>query len=491
MLFNSLDFFIFFPVMTFVYFVLPAKIRWLWLLATSAYFYMNWNAKYIVLIGFSIAVTWAGSVITDYARKKELKSEKLISKLTLWTVLASNLAVLFLFKYYNFFVENVRAVTGISLPLLRFALPVGISFYTFQALGYSIDVYRGTIRPEKNPLRYALFVMFFPQLVAGPIERASNLLPQLQKPTYFNIDNLRKGLLIMGWGLFMKVVIADRISIFVDRAYAGYAEADGAILILATILLALQIYCDFASYSVIALGAAKVLGFDLMRNFNFPYSSKSMAEFWDRWHISLSKWFEDYIYRPFVWGAKNKKAATYTGFVLVFIISGFWHGAKWTYVLWGAIHAVFRVVGALTRKKRRKFYKNTGISKNEKLFNLGRMVTTFALVDFTYIFFRADSIEQAFGILKAMVFNTDISVLFTETLFNYGLDGKDLAVAFISLAVLWLIDILRTKFDVADKVLAMKLPGRWAVCLLLLFSMLIFGVYGPQYDAAPFIYFQF
>jgi len=493
MLFNSFDFLLFFPVTLFIYFVLPQKIRWIWLLVCSAYFYMCWKAKYILLIGFSIGITWIGSMIMDYCRNSDMpeEKEKRISRITLYTVLFLNLSILFVFKYYNFFIENITAVSGVQLPLLRFALPVGISFYTFQALGYSIDVYRGTIQVERNPFRYALFVMFFPQLVAGPIERASNLLPQLQKPTRFDIDNLQKGLLIMGWGMFMKIVIADRLSIFVDSVYNSSAQADGAILLFATVLFALQVYCDFASYSVIALGVAKTLGFTLMRNFNFPYSSKSLAEFWDRWHISLSKWFEDYIYQPFVWGAKDKQKATYWGFVLVFIVSGFWHGAKWTYVLWGIIHAVYRVVGALTRKKRRKLYKNIGLTKNEKLYNLGRMATTFVLVDFTYIFFRADTVTQAFGIIRSILFNSNFSVLFTDTLFTYGLDWQDMAVAAVSLAVLWIVDLLQSKYDLSDKILNANIVIKWTICIALTMGILIFGVYGPQYDATPFIYFQF
>ena len=493
MLFNSFDFLIFFPVLLLTYFILPRKIRWVWLLGCSAYFYMCWKAKYILLIGFSIGVTWLGSMIMDYCRNCGMpqQKEKRISKVTLNVVLFLNLSILFVFKYYNFFIENVSAVSGMRLPLLRFALPVGISFYTFQALGYSIDVYRGTIKAEKNPFRYALFVLFFPQLVAGPIERADNLLPQMQKPTYFDIDNLQKGLLIMGWGMFMKMVIADRLSIFVDSVYNGYAQADGAVLLLATVLFALQVYCDFASYSVIALGAAKTLGFNLMRNFNFPYCSKSLAEFWDRWHISLSKWFEDYIYQPFVWGAKNKQKATYWGFVVVFLVSGFWHGARWTYVLWGVIHAVYRVVGALTRKKRRKFYKRIGITKYDKMYNFGRMLTTFVLVDFTYIFFRSDTISQAFQIVNKMCFGTNLSVLFTDTLFKYGLDWQDMLIAVVSIVILWAVDMLQSKFDLADKVLNMNIFAKWTICLALVMSILIFGVYGPQYDATPFIYFQF
>lgn len=493
MLFNSFEFLIFLPITLLLYFVLPAKIRWIWLLGCSAYFYMCWNAKYIVLIGFSVGVTWLGSMVMDRCRRSGMaqEKEKKISKITLYTVLVLNLAVLFVFKYYNFFIENITAVTGITLPFLQVALPVGISFYIFQALGYSIDVYRSTIQVEKNPFRYALFVMFFPQLVAGPIERATNLLPQLQKPTYFNLDNLKKGLLIAGWGMFMKVVIADRLSIFVDHVYNNYTQADGSMLLLATVLFALQIYCDFASYSVIALGVAKALGFTLMRNFRFPYSAKSMADFWDRWHISLSKWFEDYIYTPFVWNSKNAQRAVYWGFVLVFVISGFWHGARWTYVIWGVIHAVYRVVGALTRKSRKKFYKKIGLSKHEKLLDAGRMITTFILVDITYIFFRADSLPQAAQVIRSIVSDSNFSVLFSETLFSYGLDWKDLLVAAVSLAVLWVVDLLQAKTDLADRVLALKLPLRWAVCLALIFSILIFGVYGPQYDATPFIYFQF
>ncbi len=492
MLFNTINFIIFFHIVVAVYFLTPARFRWLWLLGCSFYFYMCWKAKYIVLIGFSILVTWFGSMVMDSLRKKDPgeKTEK-ICRAVLWIVILLNLAVLFIFKYYNFFAENV-ALLGVDLPLLRYALPVGISFYTFQALGYSIDVYRKTIEPERNILRYSLFVSFFPQLVAGPIERASNLLSQLQKPTSFDIDNLRKGVLTMGYGLLMKVVIADRLSVFVDSIYSDWSAFDGLAIAAATVVFAIQIYCDFASYSIIAKGAAKVLGFDLMRNFNFPYGSRNLGEYWSRWHISLSKWFEDYIYTPFVWreGA-DRKRDTYIGFILVFLVSGFWHGAKWTFVIWGMIHGFYRVFGALTKKKRKELAKKTGLSKRKKLYDRLRVMTTFLLVDFTYIFFRADSVGDAFGMIGRIFGGTHLGGLASVSLSSMGLDIRDVIIVLLSLAAVFVIDRMQMKTDVADKVLEMKLPVRWRICLTLFLFIVVFGIYGPRYDATPFIYFQF
>ena len=491
MLFNSFDFLIFFPITYLIYFIIPGKIRWIWLLCASVYFYMCWKAKYILLISFSIFITWIGAMITERLRSKDENRYEKTCKIVLYGVIAVNLAVLFVFKYYNFFVDNLRYIGIGFLPYLKFALPVGISFYTFQAIGYSIDVFRKTVPAEKNLFRYALFVCFFPQLVAGPIERSQNLLPQLQKPTYFDIDNLRKGLLLSAWGMFMKVVIADRLSVFVDGVYADYANAGGALCVLATVLFAFQVYCDFASYSLIALGVAKTFGINLMRNFKFPFCSKSLTEFWDRWHISLSKWFEDYIYQPFVWNSKDRKKAVYTGIVIVFLVSGIWHGAKWTYVIWGLLHAFYRIFGTMTKKKRKRIYKKLGIYDKKKLYGIGRTLTTFALVDFSYIFFRADSLSCAVNIIKTIFLNFNGARLFTGQVLEYGLDVKDFFVAFAALLLLWAVDILRSKADLADEILSLKLPLRWAVCLLLVLSIVVFGVYGPRYSAAPFIYFQF
>ena len=491
MLFNSVDFILFFPVVTILFFLLPKRVRNLFLLAASLYFYMCWKAKYILLMGFSILVTYLAALLMAFFEKKGK------NKLRGWVLagaILSNLAVLFLFKYYNFFVENLAALSQnrLLLPLFNYALPVGISFYTFQALGYAIDVYRKDIAAEKNLITYALFISFYPQLVAGPIERSTNLMPQIKQGTHFSFENMRAGLLLMGWGMFQKLVIADRLALFVDTVYQDYAQMDGAYLILATILFALQIYCDFGSYSNIARGAAQVMGYRLMVNFNVPYFSKSFAEYWSRWHISLSTWFQDYIFEPVVWRMKNKKVAAYLAVLLVFFVSGFWHGASWTYVIWGLLHAFFRVSEMALRHPKKKLYKKLKINTKSSLFGALQTIWVFLCVCFTFVFFRADSVGQAFGILRRIGSNTHFGALFSADFFRYGLDEKDFTVAVIALVVLVAADwLVYKKKDIYHWVVTKPLAARWVLYWVLIFSSVIFGVYGPSYDAAPFIYFQF
>ena len=355
MLFNSVEFLVFFPVVAFTVFILPAKIKNLFLLCRSMYFYMSWEPKYGALIGFSILVTYFGGIFIEKfetAKKIELK------KMTLLAAISLNLAVLFVFKYYDFFARNVNVLLsgiGISLPFLKVMLPVGISFFTFQVMGYVIDVYEGKLPAEKNFINYALFISFFPQLVAGPIERATNLLPQFYKKYKFSYTRVKDGLVLMAWGFYKKLVIADSIAVIVNTVYNDVTKFTGIQLVIATVLFAFQIYGDFSGYSDIARGAAKVLGYNLMANFNRPYISKSFTEFWARWHISLSGWFQDYIFQPIVWHSKKPSVAAYYAILTVFVVSGFWHGAAWTYVVWGLLHAFFRMSEIYTKKAKRKF----------------------------------------------------------------------------------------------------------------------------------------
>lgn len=407
-------------------------------------------------------------------------------------VLAANLGILFLFKYYNFFAENLASLTGSVLPAFSFALPVGISFYTFQALGYTIDVYRGDVSAERNPLRYALFVSFFPQLVAGPIERTQNLLPQLKKPVRFDYDAMRGGLLLMGWGFFQKIVVADRLSIFVSAVYEDAAHMDGALLAAATVLFAVQIYCDFAGYSNIACGAAQVLGIRLMKNFDHPYFSRSLGEFWSRWHISLSGWLEDYIFVPLVYsGRRRGMARTACCLLATFLISGLWHGANWTFVVWGLLHALYRIVGTASRKLRARLYQRLKLPVKSRWFACAQMVCTFLLVDITYIFFRAQSIEQALLICRKILSETHWSALFSEQFFGLGMDGVEWAVAAIAILLLWAVDAFSRRTDLRRRILSSRMPVRWTVYIAMLLVLALFGVYGAGYDPAPFVYFQF
>ena len=293
---------------------------------------MCWNVKYALLIALSTLITYASGLLIHWRRKR------------LWVLLsfASNLAILFFFKYFGFFLDNLTAalaLAGVAFkrPAFDVILPVGISFYTFQALSYTMDVYRGEVEPERNPFRYALFVSFFPQLVAGPIERSKNLLGQLYERHDFDPDRARDGMLLMLWGMFEKIVIADRLALLVDYVYDHYAQLPGATIVLATVFFAFQIYCDFGGYSHIAIGAAQVMGFTLMENFRRPYLAQSAAEFWRRWHISLSTWFRDYLYIP-MGGSRRGAFRKYLNTMVTFLVSGLWHGANWSFVVWGGLN---------------------------------------------------------------------------------------------------------------------------------------------------------
>jgi len=346
MLFNSYDFLIFFPIVTLIYFLIPHKVRYIWLLITSYYFYMCWNAKYALILLFSTTITYVAGLLIEKANKiKDEKRSKKWKKVFVTISFVINLLILFLFKYFDFAVENINSILilfnmKVLSPSFDVVLPVGISFYIFQALSYTVDVYRKDVHVEKNFFKYALFVSFFPQLVAGPIERSKNLLKQIHERHYFDGQRVKDGLLLMIWGGFQKIVIADRVAIVVNTVFNNFPEYGGMYIVVAAILFAIQIYCDFAGYSTIAMGSAKVMGFELMENFNAPYFSTSVSEFWRRWHISLSSWFKDYLYIP-LGGNRKGKTRKYINLMIVFIVSGLWHGAQWSFVIWGALNRCF------------------------------------------------------------------------------------------------------------------------------------------------------
>ena len=391
MLFNSFEFVLFFPAVVLLYFIFPHKYRWAFLAVASYYFYMNWQPIYAVLIFSSTLVTYfCGTLLEKFNQNKQKKRLFLILSLVL------NFGILFVFKYFNFINESIFALLEQfnirwKVPNLDILLPVGISFYTFQAVGYTIDVYKNKIKAEKHFGIYALFVSFFPQLVAGPIERAKNLLPQFREKHFFKYDNLSIGFKQLIWGYFMKVVVADRVSIYVNAVYNNVENHNGTTFILATVLFAIQIYCDFAGYSNIAIGTARIMGFDLMQNFNRPYFSKSIGEFWKRWHISLSTWFRDYLYIPLGGNRVNALRHLFNLFV-TFLISGIWHGANWTFVIWGAMHGLFLIFEVLLKK----------LTNLTKLSFLNWLITI-GLVLITWIFFRANSIHDAIFILEKVL----------------------------------------------------------------------------------------
>lgn len=414
----------------------------------------------------------------------------------MFLVLLLNFGTLFYFKYSNFAMHNltrILSLLGVSVQEKQFdiLLPVGISFFTFQAVGYTIDVYRKDTYAERNFFRYALFVSFFPQLVAGPIERSKNLLKQLNKNHPFCYENMREGLLLMLWGYFLKLMIADRAALYVNTVYGDFYTYTGVYIVMATILFAFQIYCDFAGYSTIAMGATKILGIDLMDNFNCPYFSKSVAEFWRRWHISLSSWFRDYLYIP-LGGNRKGKRRKYINLMIIFLASGLWHGASWAFVVWGGLNGLYQIVGAATQKLRQKGKRVLEIREGGFSDRLLRTLLTFALIDFSWLFFRADSFMTAMRVGKQMLLHPNINGFLSGGIFRCGMDGADFLILLMSIALLMAADFLKYRgVVVRQALLRQDLWFRWLVYVGGVLAVLIFGIWGSAYDASSFIYFQF
>ena len=497
MLFNSLDFLIFFPIVTLIYFVIPHKIRYIWLLVCSYYFYMCWNAAYALLLFVSTFITWlSGLAIGNIVKNGKDDANRQQSKGIVAISFILNLTILAFFKYAGFAVNSVNQLfqaVGIRfvVPKVDVLLPVGISFYIFQALSYTVDVYRGDVKVEKNLLKYMVFVSFFPQLVAGPIERSSRLLEQFYEKHSFDFERVCSGLMIMLWGFFQKLVVADRLAVLVNQVFLYNSYYSGIEIIVAVMFFAVQIYCDFAGYSNIAIGASQVMGFELMENFRQPYLANSVSDFWRRWHISLTSWFRDYLYIP-LGGNRKGKLAKYRNIMIVFLTSGLWHGANWTYVVWGGLNGLFQVIADLTKKPRQKLKAFFKIRQESGSWRILSTVITFILVDFTWIFFRADSMADAFQIISRIFSQFNPWVLVDGTLYTLGLSQVDFWIGILSIAVLLTVDIVHERgVKIRSWVLQQNLWFRWSIYLGAIFFILIFGFYGPNYDASQFIYFQF
>lgn len=500
MLFNSIDFLMFFPIVVLLYFVIPKRMRYVWLLVASYYFYMGWNAEYAILIGVSTLITYLCGLALDKIQEKERKHGLAWRRLVVALGVGSNLAILMFYKYFDFMLENINVIraslgqTGIENHF-DVILPVGISFYTFQALGYVIDVYRGDVKAEKNPLKYALFVSFFPQLVAGPIERSKNLLRQVNEvplKKLMNYERIAKGLMVMLYGYFLKMVIADRVAIVVDVVFDNYWRYGTVELILAAVGFAIQIYCDFNSYSLIATGAAEVMGFSLMENFNAPYFATSIKDFWRRWHISLSSWFRDYLYIP-LGGNRKGKVRRYINLMITFLLSGLWHGASWTYVVWGGLHGMYQIVGDLLMPVRKKVAEITKMKTDTESYKLTQVFVTFCMTTFAWIFFRATTIEDALAYITRIFTRWNPWVLFDSSLYQLGINRFQANILLVALVIMILVDLVREKKqERVDEFLSRQnLWFRWLFLLLMIVMVVVYGAYGQAYDAKQFIYFQF
>lgn len=496
MLFNSLEFLLFFPAVTLLYFFMSHKYRWVWLLITSYYFYMSWDARYALLIATSTLITYISGILIGYSNTLS-NQEKASRQKRLWVALSfiSNLALLIFFKYFYFILDNLNGILQLAhinklSPQLDIVLPVGISFYTFQALSYTMDVYRGEIVPEKSLGKYALFVSFFPQLVAGPIERSKNLIAQIHEEHHFDFDRMVSGLLLMGWGFFQKLIVADRVAIVVNTVFNDHLNYKGIQIIIAVLFFTIQIYCDFAGYSNIAIGAAEIMGFRLMINFRQPYFSMSIKEFWRRWHISLSTWFKDYLYFP-LGGNRRGIVRTYINTMVVFLVSGIWHGANWTFILWGGLHGIYQLIGGATERFRRYLKQKIGVRIDGQFNKFLQISITFLLTSFAWIFFRANTISDAFGIIANMIIGFNYYALFDGSVFKMGLDKVDISISLLAIAILFIGDFMQKRFSVREELKSKNIVFRWAVSYILIIALVIFGVYGPGYDASQFIYFQF
>ena len=603
MVFNSLGFLIFFPIVLVIYYIVPKGLQNFWLLLSSYWFYMSWNPKYgLLLLLFTVFTYICGLLLgkdsgatqvnpgesgeieadarsgagnnsgntdrgtigsqsrmktgssteaginsgntdrgtigsrsrmkTGSSAEAGRKPENLKKKGILTFSLIVVFGLLAFFKYTNFLLDNVSGLLArfsVNLPVnhLDIVMPVGISFFLFQSAGYLIDIYREKIPAEKNFINYALFVSFFPSILSGPIGRAPSLLPQYLKPRSFDWDRVSEGFLLMLWGFFLKLVIADRAAIFVNNVYAGYHDIYGSAIVAATVIYAVEIYCDFCGYSTIAIGAAKMLGIRLMDNFNCPYFSVSVQDFWRRWHISLSSWFRDYLYFP-LGGNRCNALRRYLNIMVVFIVSGLWHGSQWSYIVWGALNGIYQIVGSLllpvrtrvlgifgfdrevldlkknpamggsVRLAAKKVTATSGIAKpglvdpGMTALKLLRIFITFCLIDFAWLFFRAAGLRDAVLMLKQIFCNFGASQFSPEYLYSFGLDMKNFLLLIISTGILFIADLI--KYHGGD-------PGRWVlqrpmilrelILALFILVILIFGIWGNAYNASSFIYFQY
>jgi alginate O-acetyltransferase complex protein AlgI len=472
MLFTSLQFIFFLPAVVVLYYLLNHRYRWLLLLIASYYFYMCWKAEYVVLI--------LGSTIVDYlvAIKISRSESTMVKRILLSISIFTNLGLLFSFKYFNFFSQAFTAILNrfnlfYDAPVFHVLLPVGISFYTFQTMSYTIDVYHGNKEPEYHFGIFAVFVSFFPQLVAGPIERASNLIPQLKNRVKIEYQNIAGGLKIMFWGFFLKMVVADRLALYVNEVYNNLEQYNGTQILLGTYFFSYQIYCDFAGYSLIAIGSARLLGVRLMQNFRTPYYSKSIPEFWKRWHISLSTWFKDYLYIP-LGGNRVIKWRWYYNLFITFLVSGLWHGANWTFIIWGALHGIYMIVYYVSSINSKRISGNKYIN----------VFFTFNLVLFAWIFFRANSFHDAFHVIKKIFSIDQLSSYFTLPNFNHYMICISIAsIIFIEIVQLYL------RNRTLENILSDKSAGlRYTIYSLVILFFLNFAMF---HNPNSFIYFQF
>ena len=495
MQFTSIKFLIFFLIVSVLYYVIPHKFRWVWLLICSYFFYMVLNPKYAILIATSTIITYLSGLLIEKANKinNEKKSIQ-IKKFWVFASFSSNLGILFLFKYYNFFNDSLSRLLHVfsisnHAPSFEYLLPLGISFYTLQALSYTVDVYRKDVTAQKNIGKYALFVSFFPSIVSGPIEKSKNMLHQFDEKHNFNYNRIKNGLLLMLWGVFVKMVVSDRLAVLVNTVYNNPNDYKGFTTFLATLFFTFQIYCDFMSYSDIARGAAEVLGFNVTNNFHQPYLSRSIREFWSRWHVSLTSWFKDYLYFPLGGNRRGNFRKDYN-IMIVFLVSGLWHGSTFNFIIWGGLHGLYQIIENLSKPFKEKVIKTFKIKTKVFSFKCFQVFITFMLVNFAWIFFKASSLSTAITIIKN-IFYFNPWVLINGSIFELGLDSKDFLIAVVGIIIVLTVDILHRTKNLRTGLSKQNIMFRWVTYVGAVAVILIFGLYGPGYSMQQFIYSQF
>lgn len=486
MLFNSFQFALFFPLVTALYFLLPHKYRWGLLLGASAYFYMAFVPSYILILGATIVVDYFAGIWIEKAQSSQQKKAYLTASLI------ANIGFLAFFKYFNFLNSNLMALADLlrwNYPVenLNIILPIGLSFHTFQAMSYTIEVFRGNQKAERHFGIYALYVLFYPQLVAGPIERPQNMLHQFHEEHFFDYQRVADGLKLMTWGIFKKVVIADRLAPLVDLHYNSPYGYSGPELTLATVYFAVQIFCDFSGYSDVAIGAAQVMGFKFMTNFKRPYFARSVSEFWRRWHISLSTWFKDYLYIP-LGGNRVSNGRRQFNLLIVFLVSGLWHGANWTYVIWGALHGAYLIAEIQIEMALRFIPEKIRALPPAWLIGASRRIIVLALVCYAWIFFRATSPEVAYYIsVKSLAGWLDAPAVLAAA--NSLLNQYELMITFFAIAIMEIVHYFQERFSLRVALAQKPFVFRWTLYVGILVFILVFGkIYSAPTD---FIYFQF
>lgn len=488
MLFNSIEFVIFFIAVTWLYFMLPHKLRWALLLSASCFFYMFFKPEYILILGFTIVIDYFAGILLENETNARKKKQFLIMSLV------ANIGVLAVFKYFNFLNDNITGIATMlgyknQIPYLKMLLPIGLSFHTFQAMSYTIEVYRGHQKAERHFGVYSLYVMFYPQLVAGPIERPQNMLHQFHEEKFFDYDATVSGLRLMLWGMFKKVVIADRLAVVTDMVFNDPYHYSSVSIAIASAFFAFQIFCDFSGYSDIAIGSARIMGITLMKNFDRPHSALSISEFWNRWHISLSTWFKDYVYIP-LGGNRVSPVRKQFNLFMVFFLSGIWHGANWTFIIWGSLHGVYLIFANLTKDFRYAIRKAVGLTRLKWLDNSIQRAITFSLVAIALIFFRSKSVHNATYMIGKLpgIFN-EIWVMIKTGAFTTGIhiESYKFIMCILVIALMEAVHFIERKNDIVQLFDQQPRYLKWGVYYITVFAVIYLGVFSSR----EFIYFQF